>query len=92
MKTTFDLPNDLLREMKLRAVLEGRKLKDVAAEVLRRGLAETKTPSRGRRRRVTLPLIQCRHPAAPRKELTADKVAEMLLKQEAEWLHETARR
>jgi hypothetical protein len=38
MKTTFDLPPDLVREVKLRAVHEGRKLKDVAAELLRVGL------------------------------------------------------
>lgn len=41
MKTTYDLPPDLVREVKLRAVYEGRKLKDVAAELLRRGLADT---------------------------------------------------
>ena len=30
MKTIFDLPPDLVREVKLRAVHEGRKLKSVA--------------------------------------------------------------
>lgn len=39
MKTTLDLPADLVRAMKLRAVHQGRKLKDVAAELLQRGLA-----------------------------------------------------
>ncbi len=39
MKATFDLPADLIREMKLRAVHEGRKLKDVATDLLKRGLA-----------------------------------------------------
>ena len=38
-KTTFDLPPDLVRDLKLRAVHEGRKLKDVAADLLKRGLA-----------------------------------------------------
>lgn len=40
MKTTFDLPPELVKEVKLRAVHEGRKLKDVAAELLRRGLGQ----------------------------------------------------
>ncbi len=40
MKTIFDLPPDLVREVKLRAVHEGRTLNDVAAELLRRGLAD----------------------------------------------------
>ena len=39
METTLDLPNDLVREIKLRAVNEGRKLKDVAADLLRAALA-----------------------------------------------------
>ncbi|MCF7674092.1 MAG: hypothetical protein K9M97_02015 [Akkermansiaceae bacterium] len=43
MKTTFDLPPDLIREVKLRAVHEGRKLKDVAAGLLNRGLAADQT-------------------------------------------------
>ena len=43
MKTTLDLPSDLLREVELRAVHEGRKLKDVVAEIIRRGLAQPKT-------------------------------------------------
>jgi hypothetical protein len=33
MKTTMDLPEDLIREMKLRAVREGRKLLELASEV-----------------------------------------------------------
>ncbi len=38
MKTTLDLPDDLVKELKLRSVHERRKLKDVAAAALRRGL------------------------------------------------------
>ncbi|MEI6604618.1 MAG: hypothetical protein WCP35_04865 [Verrucomicrobiota bacterium] len=34
MKTTFDLPPDLIRDVKLRAVHECRKLTDMVAEVL----------------------------------------------------------
>jgi hypothetical protein len=39
MKTTLDLPDDLVKEMKLLAVHEGKKLKDAVAELLRKGLA-----------------------------------------------------
>jgi len=38
MKTTLDLPSDLIREIKLRAVYQDRNVKDVAAELLRLGL------------------------------------------------------
>ena len=46
VKTTIDLPPELLREMKLRAVHQGRKLKDVAAEMLQRGMACPESPAR----------------------------------------------
>jgi hypothetical protein len=36
MKTTMDLPEDLIREMKFRAVREGCKLREVGEEVFRR--------------------------------------------------------
>ena len=50
MKTTIDLPADLVREIKLRAVHEGRKLKDVAAELLKRGLGLPSLPVRSERK------------------------------------------
>jgi plasmid stability protein len=40
MKTTLDLPDDLARAVKIRAVEENRKLKDTIADLLRRGLAQ----------------------------------------------------
>ena len=93
MKTTLDIPDDLLRTMKMQAVQEGRKFKDVAVEIFRRGLSQKQIPAtRSVRRRVKLPLIQCRHAALPSMELTADKVAEVLLKQEVNWVDEAARR
>jgi plasmid stability protein len=39
MKTTLDLPADLVREMKLRATQMGCKVEEVAAELLKRALA-----------------------------------------------------
>lgn len=38
MKTTLDLPDELMREMKLRAVIQRRTLRDLVAEFLRQGL------------------------------------------------------
>ena len=39
VKTTLDLPDDLMREVKIRAVREGKKLKDAIAELIRKGIA-----------------------------------------------------
>jgi hypothetical protein len=38
MKTTLDLPDDLMREVKIRAVHEQKKLKDAIAEFIRKGM------------------------------------------------------
>jgi len=38
MKTTLDLPDPLMRQVKIRAASEGRKLKDIIAELLEKGM------------------------------------------------------
>lgn len=86
MKTTLDLPSDLVREIKLTAVHDGRKLKDLMADLLRRGLMAGKAKNAARPGRVKLPLIKCRKKAA----LTPEQVAEALNQQEALWHHEAA--
>lgn len=43
MKTTLDLPDELMREVKIRAVHEHKKLKDAIAELIRKGMAAGKT-------------------------------------------------
>jgi hypothetical protein len=43
MKTTLDLPDDLMRAVKIRAVHERKKLKDAIAEFIRKGMAASKT-------------------------------------------------
>ena len=42
MKTTLDLPDELMREVKIRAVHEHKKLKDTIAELLKKGIAAGK--------------------------------------------------
>ena len=44
MKTTINLPDDLVRELKLCALLQGRTLRDIVAEFLRKGLAVSSSP------------------------------------------------
>jgi len=38
MKTTLDLPDPLMRRVKIRAACEGRKLKDLISDLLEKGL------------------------------------------------------
>ena len=79
MKTTVDLPDELVRELETRAVQQNRELKDVVADLLRRGLAAEAGRSTAVRERVRLPLIQCAHRAEPGKEVTPDRAAQILL-------------
>ncbi|MGJ8641280.1 MAG: antitoxin [Opitutaceae bacterium] len=77
MKTTLDLPEPLVREMKLWAAQEGRKLKDVATEVFRAGL---RAPSQSRetkayRQTLDTPLFACEAAKANAPSMT---VAELL--------------
>jgi plasmid stability protein len=83
MKTTLDLPDDLMRAVKIRAVEENRTLKDTIADLFRRGLAQPSGVPPTARQRVRLPLVQCAHEARRGEEMTPERVAEVLTEEEA---------
>ncbi|MGH9116168.1 MAG: antitoxin [Acidimicrobiales bacterium] len=83
MRTTLDLPDELMRQVKVVAAQEGRKLKDVMADVVRHGLTRRQEGAVRKSGRVDLPLVQCSHAALPRDELTPERVAEILARDEA---------
>jgi hypothetical protein len=90
MKTTFDLPVALVKQVKLRALREGRKLKDAVADLLRKGLAvardsDVQAPLVGKDKKSGLPLIECKHAASPQEEITPERAADILLAQEVGW-------
>lgn len=98
MKTTLELPDALVKQVKLRALREGRKLKDAVADLLRKGLAVTDNvesnggaPVISRDKETGLPLIQCRQAATPQEKMTPERVADILLAQEADWHHAAGR-
>jgi plasmid stability protein len=98
MKTTLDLPDALVRQVKLRAVREGRKLKDAVADLLRKGLAvaaniepEPEAAEITKDKQTGLPLVKCKKAAAPGEEMTPERVADILLAQEVEWHHDAGR-
>jgi plasmid stability protein len=83
MKTTLDLPDELMREIKVRAAREDRRLKDLVAELLRRGLAVDEQRATVRHR-VKLPLIRGGHPAKPEEEMTPERVSQILMTEEVD--------
>jgi plasmid stability protein len=89
MKTTLDLPDDLMRVVKIRAVEGNRKLKDEIADLLRRGLSQRRGEGSRLRHRVKLPLVRCAHEATV--EMTPERVADILLDEEAESTSGTVR-
>lgn len=84
MKTTLDLPDDLMRDIKIRAVKENRKLKNAIADLLRRGLSQKTEKPPEVRHRAKLPLVQCAHEARPEEEMLPERVAEVLLEEESD--------
>jgi plasmid stability protein len=88
MKTTLELPDALIKQVKIRAVHEGRKLKDTVADLLRKGLAaDSESRSDGpvvtKSRKTGLPLIVCKQAPAPGEEFSPEQIHELLLAEEA---------
>ncbi len=76
MITTLDLPDDLLRELKLRAEHDGRPVKDVLADMLAAALtgANGARPRNGPVTSKNLPLIKLRPaPPADARQLTTQE-------------------
>ena len=82
MKTTIDLPKDVVRQLKLRAVLDGRTVKELAGELLRNGL-QAPVPRRrarpviGRDKKTGFPVILGGR-RAPKGQPTPAQIAEIL--------------
>lgn len=91
MKTTLNLPDDLMRAVKLRAVEENRTLTAMITDLLRRGLAQEPAAPPAISNRVKLPLVKGPHRGRPDEEMTPDRVAQVLLDQEAERSHDASR-
>jgi hypothetical protein len=98
MKTTLELPDALVKQVKLRALREGKKLKDAVADLLRKGLEATTESGQAEPAPVIvkdkltgLPVVKCRSAAAPEEELTPARVADLLLAQEVGWRYAAGR-
>ena len=84
MKTTLDLPDELIREVKLRAVVQRRTVKDLVAEFLRQGLgmappARPATLAAGSMVQIGssgMPVIKCRA-NAPATRMSAKKLLQL---------------
>lgn len=81
MKTTLELPDDLVRELKLRAIDQRTSMKEVAAELLRSGLRSPHATEQSSKKRVTLPLVPAPAGAKP-FDLSEDALDELELKAE----------
>ncbi len=83
MKTTLDLPDELVREAKLRAVMQGRTLKDLVADFMRQGLGHPaeagQAAAQGSKRLIIapdgLPQIRCRADAPASRASVAELLA-----------------
>lgn len=91
MKTTLDLPEPLVEEVRRRASRDGCEIGETFIGLVKKGLEATRSnPPRLDPAVVTtsalgFPLIMGGHPARPSEELTPERVAELLGDQEAAW-------
>ena len=85
MKTTLDLPDDLVRRIKIRAVQEGKPLKRLVAELLTQSLSMTAVPGPAVAVHVSehivlndmgFPVIRC-GPNAPASRMTAEDLIDL---------------
>ena len=91
MKTTLDLPDELVREVKMRAVVQGRTVKDLVAEFLREGLGmaavgrskQSPTSERVEIKESGLPVIRCR-PGAPASRMNVADLLKLEQKTQSE--------
>jgi plasmid stability protein len=80
MKTTLDLPDELIRAVKLRAVGQGRPMKELVADMLRQGMgiataSQSKPLDKASLVQITasgLPVARCRPDAAATQASLAD--------------------
>lgn len=94
MKTTLDLPDDLVRTVKVRAAQSNRRLKDVVAELLEKGLRTPPTQPRQKfdtpradqpeiSKETGLPLI-CGPEDAPIASMSTEAVYQLIRQTQAE--------
>jgi hypothetical protein len=94
MKTTVDLPADLVKALKLHALDQRRKLGESVVHLLRLGSTldegigrpsrEPSNPALRKSHRVQLPLVHCRHSPTPDQQATPEQLANLLIQQEVD--------
>jgi hypothetical protein len=90
MKTTLEIPDDLFRQAKAKAALEGRNLKDLVADGLRAMV--TGSAARSTARRVHFPVVKARQGECVITKRMVDDAEEQMLKEEAEYHAKFVRR
>jgi hypothetical protein len=58
MRTTLDIPDELFRQVKARAALEGASLKELLARYIEQGLRHAHATGSARVKRSTIPVIR----------------------------------
>ena len=88
MKTTFDLPDELLAQLKQRAARDGRNVEEVAAHLLADALGDARTPSAELVPK-HLPLIKARPAELAARPVTTQEFCDFI--KDVEQQHEVER-
>ena len=93
MRTTIDLPDSLLRQVKARAALEGLTLKELITSYVAQGLQQgTAQRAAQPRQRSVPPMIAKAATGAPIPALSADELAELEIQEDLEKHERSTRR
>ena len=74
MRTTIDIPDELYRELKVKAAREGQSIREIALRGVRRELEQAEAQSR--RKRFEIPVISSSRPGA--LHLTNEQIDDIL--------------
>ena len=91
MRTTIDIPDELLRAAKAKAALEGRSLKDLMLDGLLQVMKQP-APKRRALRKAKFPIIKSTHTGRKITEEMVNEAIEDMYKQEADYYAQFMRR
>lgn len=84
MKATIEIPDEVMRAVKIRAAQEDQELKDTVTELLLIGLANVNSSPAPVGVQSVFPVFSGGHPALPDEEMMPDRVAEILMEDEVD--------
>ncbi len=76
-----------IAKYKVKAAVENRTVTELIESARRTIVEEPSKSTVKSRHRISLPLLEDTQPAGPKREITPQRIADILLEQETKWIH-----